>query len=189
MTQSLDYFHFLHSTDPEKAEVIQSLFQSKKVKKNTYLLSEGQICKDNFIIVKGVAKKYFNFADKEVTTDIYLSGDIAFSFDSFTYQTKSTESIVAVTDLELLYITYEDYFGAKSKYPWFGEYDSIFMEQNIIQLENKMKDLATLNAAQRYEKIVNHHPQLLQEVPLKIIASFLNVSVERLSRIRAKIQL
>ena len=187
MIDSLDYFNFLNTIDPNKATIIQSLFQPKTVKKNTYLLREGQICKDSYIITKGVAIKCFDFDDKEIATDIYLKGDIAFSFDSFTYQTKSTESIIAVTDLDLLCINYKNYSEAKTKYPWFVEYDSIFMERYIGQLEHKMKELATLNAAQRYEKILNNHPKLLLEVPLKIIASYLNVSVERLSRIRAKI--
>ncbi|EKB51201.1 hypothetical protein B879_00252 [Cecembia lonarensis LW9] len=76
MTDSLDYFNFLRTIKLEKATIIQSLFQPKTVKKNSYLLAEGQICKDNFIIVKGVAKKCFIFSDKEIVTDIYLTGDI-----------------------------------------------------------------------------------------------------------------
>ncbi len=187
MKDNLDYFNFLNSIDTDKANVIQSLFTQKSIKKNTYLLNDGQVCKENYIITKGVAIKCFNFDDKVVTTDIYLAGDIAFSFDSFTYQTKSAESIIAVTDIELLCINYNKYSEAKTKYPWFLEYDLMFMEQYIVQLEQKLKEIATLNAAQRYEKILNYYPRLLQEVPLKIIATYLNVSVERLSRIRAKI--
>jgi CRP-like cAMP-binding protein len=187
MTESLDYFIFLDTINPQDAKIIHSLFQPKMVKKNTYLLREGQVCEDNYIITKGVAIKSFNLDNKEITTDIYLIGDIAFSFDSFTYQTKSTESIIAITDLELLSIKYQDYTEAKAKYPWLVKYDTIFMERYIVQLEHKLKELTTLNAAQRYEKILTHHTKLLQEVPLKIIASYLNVSVERLSRIRAQI--
>jgi len=186
--ESLDYVRFLSSIDPEKATIIQSMVRPQKVKKNTYLLREGQICQFSYIISQGVAKKYINFAEKEVVTDIYLAGDIAFSFESFTHQTLSTESIVAVTDLEMLCFSRSEYFMAKSKYPWFVEFDSQFMERYIVQLDEKMKELATLNAAQRYKKILNHYPKLLQEVPLKVIASFLQISVERLSRIRAKMK-
>ena len=63
----------------------------------------------------------------------------------------------------------------------------MFVEQYAIQLERKLKEQITLNAAERYEKILLNYPKIIQEVPLKIIASYLNVTVERLSRIRAKI--
>ncbi len=188
MKDNLDYFNFLSSIDSDKANIIKSLFLEKSIKKNSYLLSEGQICRDVYIITKGVIVKSFDYADKDVTSDIYLAGDIVFSFHSFTYQTKSAESILAVTDVELLYLNYNNYSEAMEKHPWFSEFDSRFMESYIVQLESKLKDIATLNAAQRYEKILNNYPRLLQEVPLKIIASYLNISAERLSRIRAIIK-
>jgi len=187
MIDNLDYFLFLNSIDKHKADIIKSLFVKRSVKRNTYLLKEGQICLDNYIITKGVAIKTFNHADKDITIDIYLAGDIAFSFDSFTYQTQSIENIIAITDLDMLYINYMDYIEAKANYPWLIEYDAFFMERYIVQLEKKLKELTTLNAAQRYDKILKHYPKLLQEVPLKIIATYLNISVEGLSRIRAKI--
>jgi CRP-like cAMP-binding protein len=116
-----------------------------------------------------------------------LEGDVAISFESFTNQTKATENIVAVTDLECFVIDYKDYKDAKTRFGWFAEIDLMFIERYTIQLEHKIKELATLNAAERYQNILIHFPELVQQVPLKIIASYLNVSVERLSRIRAKI--
>ena len=55
--ESLDYVRFLSSIDPEKATIIQSMVRPQKVKKNTYLLREGQICQFSYIIYQGVAKK------------------------------------------------------------------------------------------------------------------------------------
>ena len=177
---------FFKSIDHNRADIIRSLFREEIIKKNTLLLSEGKICTKNYIINSGVARKYFFHSDKEITTEIYLKGDIAFSFESFTYQQKANENIVAITELECLTIDYKDYFNAKTRYTWFLEYDLMFIERYATQLEQKIKELATLNAAERYAKILNCYPQLFQQVPLKIIASYLNVSAERLSRIRAK---
>lgn len=176
---------FLQSIDENRAAIIQSLFKEDVIKKGTLMLSEGKICTKNFIIRHGVARKYFIHLEKEITTEIYLKGDIAFSFESFTFQKRANESIVAVTDLDCFTIDYKDYLKAKANYSWFVEYDLMFIERYTMQLEHKIKELATLNAAERYEKILHHYPQLLQQVPLKIIASYLNVSVERLSRIRS----
>ena len=187
MVYNPDINAFLKTIDKDNANVILSLLKDKMIKKNTVLLSEGEICNKNFILKNGVARKYFMHSDKEITTEIYLEGDVAFSFESFTNQTKATENIVAVTDLECFVIDYKDYKDAKTRFGWFAEIDLMFIERYTIQLEHKIKELATLNAAERYQNILIHFPELVQQVPLKIIASYLNVSVERLSRIRAKI--
>lgn len=188
MFDNSEFSNFLNSIDSSRKEIIQSLFKEETIKKNTLLLSEGSICTKNYILKNGVARKYFFHLDKEITTEIYLAGDIAFSFESFTYQKKSDENIIAVTDLECITMDYEDYYKAKSRHSWFAEYDLMFVERYTAQLEHKIKELATLDAAGRYEKILTHYPELLQQVPLKVIASYLNVSAERLSRIRAKIK-
>jgi CRP-like cAMP-binding protein len=182
-----DFFTLLKNIEQEKAEIIISLFKKMSVKKNTILLMEGQICRHNYIVENGLARKYFSYLDKEITTEIYLKGDIAHSFESFTKQTKSDECIVACTELEILCIDFNKYTEAKKSYSWLIELDLMFVEQYAIQLERKLKEQITLNAAERYEKILLNYPKIIQEVPLKIIASYLNVTVERLSRIRAKI--
>lgn len=188
MFDNSEFSEFLNTIDSNRKEFIQSLFKEETIRKNQLLLAEGNICTKNYIIRNGVARKYFLHLDKEITTEIYLAGDIAFSFESFAYQKKSDENIIAVTDLECITINHTDYFNAKNKHPWFAEYDLMFVERYATQLEHKIKELATLDAAKRYEKILTHYPQLLQQVPLKIIATYLNVSAERLSRIRAKIK-
>lgn len=176
---------FLSLIDKDKADIILSFFKEKKVKKKTFLLTENQICKQSYIVKNGIARKYYTFSEKEITTDIYLSGDFVFSFESFINQTKSQENIIAVTDLDLLYIDFNEIVEAKKKYSWLTEYDLLFTEQYAIQLEHKLKDRITLNAEAHYSKILKTNPQLIQQVPLNIIASYLNISVERLSRIRA----
>jgi CRP-like cAMP-binding protein len=153
-----DISTFLKSIDEENAEIILSLLKEEKIKKNTVLLSEGEICTKNYILKNGVARKYFIHSDKEITTEIYLEGDVAFSFESFTYQTKATENIVAVTDLECFVIDYKDYMNAKTRYTWFAEIDLMFIERYTIQLEHKIKELATLNAAERYERFLSIIP-------------------------------
>ncbi len=187
MTKKSECLTFLSQIDSEKAEIILSFFKEKKVKKKAFLLTEKQICKQSYIIKTGIARKYHLYSDKEITTDIYLAGDFVFSFESFTNQTKSQENIIAVTDLDLLYIDFNQIVEAKKKYSWLTEYDLLFTEQYAIQLENKLRDRITLNARAHYSKILKTNPRLIQQAPLNIIASYLNVSVERLSRIRASL--
>jgi CRP-like cAMP-binding protein len=185
MTEKSEYLTFLNLMDENKASIIQSLLKQKTVKKKSYLLTENQICKQSYIVKNGIARKFYLHSDKEITTDIYLTGDFIFSLESFINQTKSIENIVAVTDLDLLYINFNEMMEAMKQYPWITEYDLMFTERYAIQLENKLRDRITLNATEHYEKILKNNPKIIQQVPLNIIASYLNISVERLSRIRA----
>ena len=185
MTENSEYLTFLNLIEKSKADIIQSLFKQKTVKKKSYLVAEGQICRQSYIVKSGIARKFYLHSDNEITTDIYLKGDFVFSLESFINQTKSIENIVAVTDLDLLYINFNEMVEAKKEYNWLNEYDLMFTEQYAIQLEKKLRDRITLNATEHYEKILKTNSRLIQQVPLNIIASYLNVSVERLSRIRA----
>lgn len=185
MKELPDYNEFLQNLDKPKAEVIYSLCREIKVEKGTFLLREGQTCHRNYLIRSGVARKFFCHEDKEITTEIYLAGDVAFAFESSLRQTPSVESIVAVTALDALCIDDAAFVQAKKAHAWLVELDLLFTEQYTIQLERRLREQYTLNAAERYKKILHHYPALIQSVPLKIIASYLNVTVERLSRIRA----
>lgn len=187
MNELPDYIEFLQSLDKPKADVIHSLCKEVAVEKGTYLLREGQTCRKNYLLRSGVARKFFCHGDKEITTEIYLKGDVAFAFESSLRQTPSVESIVAVTGLDALCIDDAAFVQAKKAHAWLVEFDLMFVEQYTIQLERRLRDQYTLNAAERYKRILDHYPALLQSVPLKIIASYLNVTVERLSRIRATV--
>ena len=179
--------HFFKGLDKEKAGLLQSLFTERGVKRNTLLLAEGQLCRESYVVKSGVARKYFHHGDREVTTEIYLKGDIAFSFESVNSKTGSPENIQAVTDLHVYCINHLEFDKARKQYDWLVPFELTFLEQYTIQLEHKLKEQAVLNAAERYKKMLVSYPHLIQEVPLKVIASYLNITAERLSRIRAGI--
>ncbi len=187
MKELPDFIEFLQTLDKAKADVIHSLCKEVVIKKGTYLLREGQTCSKSYLICSGVARKFFCYGDKEITTEIYLKGDVAFALESSVQQIPSAENIVAVTDIDALCIDDTAFVEAKKAHAWLVELDLVFIEQYTIQLERRLREQYTLNAAERYKRILDQSPALLQSVPLKIIASYLNVTVERLSRIRATV--
>nr|MCU0392988.1 Crp/Fnr family transcriptional regulator [Thermoflexibacter sp.] len=124
---------------------------------------------------------------KEITTEFFFKDELAVSFDSYTLQKPSREYIQALTDAVVNVTDYTKFQSLKSKHPSLQELDFLLTEYYALWLEEKVFELHTQNATQRYETLLKKSPHIVQQVQLTQIASYLNISLETLSRIRAKI--
>jgi CRP-like cAMP-binding protein len=156
-------------------------------KKGDYLLRKGQICMQSFIVQTGIARKYFVVGDKELTTEFYFESDVAISFESYVMQIPSNEHIQAITDITVSAMDYDAFQKAKAQHPQLRELDTMMGDYYTVWLEKRLFHFHTLNATERYQLLLANQPALIQNVPLTFIASYLGVSLETLSRIRAKI--
>lgn len=124
---------------------------------------------------------------KEITTELYFENDLAISFDSYTLQQPSREFIEALTDVTVSINHYQAFQDAKAKHPKLLTLDLMLAEYYGMWVENRLFQFHTMSATERYLDIVNKSPHIVQTIPLNIIASYLGISLETLSRIRAKI--
>lgn len=172
--------------DDLKAE-LTSCFKTKAFNKGDKLLKIGQVCRESYHIETGILRKFYFNKDKEITSEFYFEQDVALSLESYTNQTESIESIEALTDTVVLATDFYHFQKLKSIYPELLELDILFSEHYRLRLEEKMMDLQVLNASQRYEKLLAKSPEIIQQIKLTHVASYLNVSLETLSRIRARV--
>ena len=188
MTSYLDKINnYIKSLDNETLNAIQSISSDKKYKKGDLLLRQNEICGKSYLIISGIVRKYYLTDGKEITTEIYFENDLAVSFDSYTLQQPSREFIEALTDVTVSITQYQAFQDAKSKYPKLLALDLMLAEYYGMWVEHKLFQLHTLTATERYLEILNKSPHIIQNIPLTIIASYLGISLETLSRIRAKI--
>lgn len=173
-------------SDDLKAELNNSL-KKKSFKKGEKLLEIGQVCKESYHVESGILSKFYYNNEKEITSEFYFEQDVALSLESYTSQTESIECIEALTDTVVIATDFYHFQKLKSNYPELLELDNLFSEHYRLRLEEKMMDLQVLNASQRYEKLLAKSPEIIQNIKLTHIATYLNVSLETLSRIRAKI--
>lgn len=179
--------NFTSNLSEEAFSAIKAAFVRKSYSKGAYLLKPGQICDGHFIIDKGIARKYYLHGDKEITSNIYFEGSVAISLDSYILQKKSTVFIEALTDLEVTKVNYLQFQITKQKYPEIEILDRLFIELHAVWFENQLREAQTLSATERYLKLLEINPRVIQFIPLTIVASYLNISLATLSRIRAKI--
>lgn len=173
---------------PSKAlKALDKISYTKRFKKDEFLLRHGQICQQSFLIKKGLARKYYLNDGKEITTEFLFPEDLAISFNSYCLGTPSKECIQALEDCEVSVTDHVGFTELKRRFPILVELDLMITEYYTMYMENRLFEFHTMDATQRYLLLLEQAPHLLQHVQLTHIASYLGISLETLSRIRAKI--
>lgn len=171
-------------TDDEQA-LIKTYFIPKKLRKKQYLLQEGDVCKYFVFVENGLLRSY-NVDDKGIEHMIQFAwegwwmGDIC----SFLSDDVSTYNIDAIEDAELLMITLAGFEEMMLKVPVMERYFRILFQNNIISKERRLINSISYSAEEKYTRLIASNPQLIQRIPQNLIASYLGITPETLSRIR-----
>jgi CRP-like cAMP-binding protein len=179
--------NYIKALDNETLAALQSISSEKSYKKGDLLLRQNEICRKSYLLINGIARKYYLNDGREITTELYFENDLAVSFDSYTLQTPGREFIEALTDVTVSITRYQAFEEAKTKHPKLITLDLMLAEYYAMWLENRLFQFHTMTATERYLDILKKSPHIVQTIPLTIIASYLGISLETLSRIRARI--
>jgi CRP/FNR family transcriptional regulator, anaerobic regulatory protein len=160
-------------------------FKSIKVEKNTIIEEQGKIPAFLYFIDSGFMRLFYydNEGDEQTT---FLSTPTTFitSFLGFINQMPGTENIECVTDCELLMVSYHDLRKLIDENEKIKDL-SLVIFKNALEFSGKRaNDLATLQAEQRYKKLIEEQPEIIQNIPIQYIASYLGIKPQSLSRIR-----
>lgn len=177
---------FIERLDMETADVLENCSVAKVFKKGDFLLRQGDVCKKSYLVESGIVRKYYLHDGKEITTELIFAGDIAVAFDSYCLQAPGREFIQAVTDIKVAVTDYAVFQKAKQQYPKLTALDLLMTEYYAMWLEDRLFQFQTMDATQRYQLLIQKDPHVIQNVPLTYIASYLGISLETLSRVRAK---
>lgn len=181
----IEIFHSFIDLRNEDISLITSLFKPVMVKKDTILVNSGEYSRAAYFINSGYLR-YYNHLDngEEQTIHLFSPGEFAASFVSFVENVKSNEILHTITDAELLAISQDDLGKLYNTHPKWQTFGRKLMEYLLIGKEKRIIDLISLPAQERYLKLVENSPGLLQNVPVQYIASFIGIKPESLSRIR-----
>jgi len=168
-----------------KAEELAEKFKPGKIARNGYLLKEGAVCNQSHFVEEGILRSYiYDIEGDDVTIEFYSKRTFASDFLSFFKRTPTKEYIQAITDCETWYITYDDMQANFHSIPEFREYGRLNIINNYSLLKQRMVSMLQETAEQRYTALINSNPEVVQNVPLKYIASYLGITDTSLSRIR-----
>ena len=169
-------------TDQE-FDYILSHFTTKKLKKHQFLIQEEETVTNDYFVVKGLLKAYHTDEEgKEYIMQFAMEDWWVTDFQAYFNQTKATLNIDCIEDVEVLCLSLtnrEKICAEMHKVEHFFRRKSNF---GYIALQRRILSLLNNHAKERYEQLLLQYPTLFQRVPKTLIASYLGVSRETLSR-------
>lgn len=166
--------------------LLSDVFLLKKLRKHQYLIQSGDVCKTVAFVVKGALKKYtVDDTGKENILELYIENWWAGDKESFMIGTPTPYYIDACENSELLVLNKETFTNNIDKLPFLSQLNNVLTEKNSFQLVKRLHSSQTLSAEQKLEQLQNTYPEFFQRFPQHIIASYLGMTKETLSRIRS----
>lgn len=163
-------------------------FEPVSVPKNQFIETAGKPPAYLYFISSGYVRLFYtDESGTEVTTHINCPPGFITSYNSFISQTASRENVASVTACQLLRITKANLDQLFRESTTLKDFSISVFEQSLAYNETRANELATLTAEQRYKKLMQSNPGMLQQVPVQYIASFLGMKPESLSRIRRQL--
>ena len=170
----------------ELKEDLSTKVSVRKVNRKEILIYEGKICNQLFFIKKGFLRGFHYQNGKEITAWFGFENDFATSSYSFFSQKVGYETVEVIEDSILYSISYEDLESIYHKHPEFNYVGRLLTEKYYINLMERALCLQFQTAKESYDQLVATHPHILKRASLGHIASYLGISQETLSRVRAK---
>ncbi|MBY0480261.1 MAG: Crp/Fnr family transcriptional regulator [Chitinophagaceae bacterium] len=169
-------------------EKIALLFKFKKVKRNTMLEKEGQVCKHFYFVAKGCLRLYeIDKKGNEVTGKFALENSIITAVTSFITQKKSMDFLTAHEHSEIFVISRDDFFKTFETFPEFASLYHKFMEWAFVHSQMRVYIFLGMEGIDRLKWVMEHEPDLLTRISSKAVASYLGMTNSTLSKLKAKL--
>jgi CRP-like cAMP-binding protein len=167
----------------EEFAFVSTHFTAKKFKKHQFLIQEGDAVNHSYFVVSGLLKLvHTDDSGKEHIISFAMEDWWESDYYAFYTQTEATMSLVCLEDTEVLCLTFEDY---RKLCDSLQKMERFFLEKSnfgFLGAQRRILSLITSNAKERYEQLLKQYPSLFQRIPKSLIAAYLGVSRETLSR-------
>lgn len=171
----------------EEFDFAKTLFMPKKLRKRRYLMGEGDVCKYTVFVEKGLLRSYtVDDRGSEHILQFAMEGWWSGDLYSFLTGEPSPYYIEALEDSELLLITKPSWDVLLKELPIFERFFRILIQNNLIATQRRLMVSMSETAEEKYSRLLKDHPEVVQRVPQHMIASYIGVTRETLSRIRSK---
>jgi CRP-like cAMP-binding protein len=177
---------FVPLPEEEFREITPS-FKLRQLKKKDHLLVTGSLCTEVFYVLKGGLRLYYAKDGSEQSIDFFFEDSWFTDFESWLTKKPSTLGLDALEDCEIISIPFRDLYTLYDLYPKLERIGRLIAEQTIIRICNRNNSLLADSPQDRYVKLLEEHPNVIDRVPQYYIASYLGIEPESLSRIRKKI--
>jgi CRP-like cAMP-binding protein len=172
----------------QERELCKKVFIPKSIRRRQYLLQEGDPCKHMFFVSKGALRSY-TIDDKGEEHIVQFAIENWWITDLYSFLTgeASTNTIDAIEDSDLILLDHPSYEMLFQQIPKFEHYFRVLLQNNFIAMRKRLIYTISSSAEERYEYFLHEHPSLAQRVPQHMVASYLGITPETLSRVRKQL--
>lgn len=172
----------------EKKDLISKL-EVFRFKKKSLIVKEGTIGNYVYFVNKGVLRSYYLKDGDEVTTQFYLPNSYCASYSSFLNQEKGRLNIDCLTEVELLGLSYKNVQYLYDKYSSLNTFGRRVSERLYIDFYKRFSSFLLDDAKTRYLTLLKERPEVLKHVPNYMVASYIGITPESLSRLKKSLVL
>lgn len=174
--------------DLETAREIMSLTSMREVKQDQLLLQAGDFCDHIFYVERGLLRLFlFNEDGEEYTIQFAPEGWLTGDRDSFYLDKPSTYHIDAIEESRVVLLDKDFVRRASSLSSEFRDYNEFILQNHVRTLQKRVSSLISASATERYLDFVETYPNVLQRVPQWMVASYLGIQPQSLSRVRKQL--
>ncbi|WP_067145373.1 Crp/Fnr family transcriptional regulator [Pseudotamlana agarivorans] len=171
------------SISDDEFTFIVSHFTFENYKKNDFLIQEGEHVNHCYYVISGLLKLIFNDKNgKQHIVSFAMEDWWESDFSAYFKQTKSNMSLQCIEDTCVYSISFKNYQKLSTELPKMERFFLLKSHSGHIASQQRILSFLNSNAKERYEQLLNQYPSLLQRVPKTLLASYLGVSRETLSR-------
>ncbi|MBL7737621.1 MAG: Crp/Fnr family transcriptional regulator [Chitinophagaceae bacterium] len=175
---------FVTVTDEEFEKSFLPIIKVRRVGKKEFLTREGDVENYFNFIVKGLVRKYYKKNSHEINTQISMEGHIILSEESFHSRTPSEYYVEAIEPSVLISVRYDDLeslFSSSKKMEHAGR---LVITHTLMAKDRWQMQMVKMTPRERFLNFVMKNPTLMQRVPQKYLASYLNIKPETFSRFK-----
>lgn len=183
----IEYIRTIARVSPEAVQRISSSFTRKELPRKTLLFEEGQPVNSLYFIEKGLIRMYYiNRQGKDITFGFYAEQHFVSIAESFFGQVPSRYYLELLENSVVYALGRNELLALIREFPEIMEIENYVLRYFLLKASERTIALQFQTAEERYYTLAESQPTILQRAPLGAIASYLGITQETLSRIRAK---
>ncbi|WP_213189522.1 Crp/Fnr family transcriptional regulator [Cloacibacterium caeni] len=188
MGNSLKYIYQHPLFSESDLEKIFSLHHLKELKKGDFFLKEKEISNSYLVLENGLMRSFvLDIDNNDITLEFFNENDAVIDASSLFQRIPSKENIQAITDCIVYEVYYDDFQELFHTIEGMREWGRMWFTFQLFQSRYQKIEMITETAKERYLKLLKEKPQIIQQAPLKQIATYLGITDTSLSRIRKEI--